>query len=202
MTSNGSQPSTPIDPEAPTLLESLDDTAVLQDGSNLQDTSQHDRGLRSIQQPPEPPKLGLSVAELVHHSGSISSVLTPAQRERLHSIPMPRHLQHQPKYNAQMSSTRESCSISSDNSRSRKRKISEVDADDEDSENGRHPPAKNIAHNRTEKRYRTNLNDKIAVLRNCVPSLRSLKEGARSECAVGGREDLQDLPPVRKLSKV
>jgi hypothetical protein len=101
-----------------------------------------------------------------------------------------------------MSSTRESCSISSDNSRSRKREVSEVNANNEDNENSRHPPAKNIAHNRTEKRYRTNLNDKITVLRNYVPSLRSLIEGARSEYAVGGREDLQDLPPVRRLSKV
>ena len=66
-----------------------------------------------------------------------------------------------------------------------------VDVDDEDSENGRNSPAKNIVHNRTEKRYRTNLNNKIVVLRNCVPSLRSLMEGARSEYAVGGREDLQ-----------
>ena len=205
MTSNSSQRHT-IGPEAPTVLESLDDTAVLQDGSNLQDISRHDRGLRSSPQPPDPPKTGLSVGELIHHPGSISSVLTPAQREKLRSIPVPQHLQHQPDHSSQLtSSTRESCSISSsggDKSRRRERKISEVDADDEDSENGRHPPARKIAHNRIEKRYRTNLNDKIAVLRNCVPSLRSLKEGARSECAVGEREDLQDLPPVRKLSKV
>jgi len=201
MTSNGSQPSTPIDPEAHTLLESLDDTAVLQDGSNLQDTSRHDRGLRSATQPPEPPKTGPSVAELVHHPGSISSVLTSAHREKPCVISVPQHLHHQPNYNAQRSSARERCSISSNNSRRRKRKISDVDVDDEDSENGRHSPAKNIAHKRTEKRYRTNLKDKIAVLRNCVPSLRSLQEDARSECAVGEREDLQDLPPVRKLSK-
>jgi len=80
MTSNGSQRSTPIGLETPTILESLDDTAVLQDGSNLQDTSRHDRGLRSTPQPPEPPKTDLSVAELIHHPGSMSSVLTLAQR--------------------------------------------------------------------------------------------------------------------------
>ena len=199
MTSNSSQQSTPIGPETPTLLKSIDETAVLQDGSNLQDTSRHDRGLRSTPQLPEPPKTGLSVPELIHHPGSINSVLTPVQHEKLRSIPVPRQLQHQPNYDAQMSIAQESCSISSDNSRSRKRKVSEVDADDEDSENGRHPPAKNIAQNRIEKRYRRNLNDQITVLRNSVPSLRSLSAG--SECAVGGREDLQDLPP-RRLSKV
>jgi hypothetical protein len=200
MTLSGSQPSTPISPETPTLLENLDDTAALQDGSNLQDTSGHDRGLRSTPQPLEPLKTGLSVAELIHHLVSICSVLTLVSRETLRSIPAPRHLQHQPDYNAWLSSARESYSISSDNSRSRKRKVSEVDAGDEDSENSRE--VKNIAHNRIEKRYWTNLNDQIAVLRNCVPSLRSVKEGARSECAVGGREDLQGLPPVRRLSKV
>jgi hypothetical protein len=66
MTSNNSQRSTPISPESLTLLESLDDTAVLQDGSNLQDISRPDRGLRSTPQPPEPPKTKVSVAELIH----------------------------------------------------------------------------------------------------------------------------------------
>jgi hypothetical protein len=153
---------------------------VLQDGSDLRDTSRHDRGFRSTLQPPEPPKTSLSVAELIHHPRSISSVLTPVQREKLRSIPVPRHLQHQPNHNAQMSNTRESCSISSDNSRSRKRKVSEVDADDEDSENGRHPSAKNIAHNRTEKRYRLNLNDKIAAFVQLRPQS-SLVKGGRSK---------------------
>jgi Helix-loop-helix DNA-binding domain len=194
MASNSSLRSTPISPETPTLIESLDDAAVVQDGSDLQDTSRRDRGLRSTPQAPEPPKTGLSVTELIHHPGSIGSVLTPVQLQKLRSIPVSRYLQRQANYNAQMDSAPESCSISSDNSRSRKRKVSEADADDEDSENG-----KNVIHNRTEKRYRTNLNNQIAILRNCVPSLRSLS--ARSEYAVGGREDLQDLPP-RRLSKV
>jgi hypothetical protein len=99
MTSNGSQPSTPIGPETPTL-ESLDDTAVLQDDSNLQDISRDDRGLRSTLQPPEPPKTGLSIIELIHYPGSISSVLTSAQREKPYIISVPRHLQYQPYYNA------------------------------------------------------------------------------------------------------
>jgi hypothetical protein len=49
-------------------------------------------------------------------------------------------------------------------------------ADDEDSEDSTHPPANNIAHNRIEKRYQTDLNIEMVGLRNCVPSRRSLKE--------------------------
>ena len=201
MTSNGSQRYTLIGPEMPTLLESLDDTAVLHDSSNLQDTSRHDRSLRSTPRPPDPPKTDLSVAELIHSPKSINSVLTSAQCEKLCVISVPRHLQHQRNYNAERSSTQESCSISSNNSRRRKQKISDIDANNKDSENSRHPLAKNTAHTRIEKQYRTNLNDKIAVLRNCVPSLWSLKT-RRSEYAVRHRDNLQDMTPQRRLSKV
>ncbi|KAK9450901.1 uncharacterized protein V1518DRAFT_412008 [Limtongia smithiae] len=56
---------------------------------------------------------------------------------------------------------------------------------------------KKTAHNMIEKRYRTNLNDKISALRDCVPSLR---------CAVGGNfdddeEELDGLTPANKLNK-
>ncbi|KAK9470487.1 uncharacterized protein V1510DRAFT_422846 [Dipodascopsis tothii] len=56
---------------------------------------------------------------------------------------------------------------------------------------------KKTAHNMIEKRYRTNLNDKISALRDCVPSLR---------CAVGGSfededEELDGLTPASKLNK-
>jgi hypothetical protein len=50
-----------------------------------------------------------------------------------------------------------------------------------------------------EKRYRTNLNDKIAALRDSVPSLRVMgKKGSRGEL----HEDLQGLTPAHKLNKV
>ncbi|KAK9322643.1 hypothetical protein V1517DRAFT_130033 [Lipomyces orientalis] len=56
---------------------------------------------------------------------------------------------------------------------------------------------KKTAHNMIEKRYRTNLNDKIAALRDCVPALR---------CAVTGSfdddvEELDGLAPANKLNK-
>ncbi|KAI9046991.1 hypothetical protein LZ554_009066 [Drepanopeziza brunnea f. sp. 'monogermtubi'] len=64
-----------------------------------------------------------------------------------------------------------------------------------------HPPMKKTAHNMIEKRYRTNLNDKIAALRDSVPSLRvvSKKEDSRREDL---QEDLQGLTPAHKLNKV
>ena len=59
---------------------------------------------------------------------------------------------------------------------------------------------KKTAHNMIEKRYRTNLNDKIAALRDSVPSLRVMAKNARGED--GEKEDLQGLTPAHKLNKV
>ncbi|KAI5797452.1 hypothetical protein DFH27DRAFT_562347 [Peziza echinospora] len=59
---------------------------------------------------------------------------------------------------------------------------------------------KKTAHNMIEKRYRTNLNDKIAALRDAVPSLRVMagtsKLGDDDE-----EEDLEGLTPAHKLNK-
>jgi len=50
-----------------------------------------------------------------------------------------------------------------------------------------------------EKRYRTNLNDKIAALRDSVPSLRvTVKQGCYADDEF---EDLQGLTPACKLNK-
>ncbi|PMD20014.1 HLH-domain-containing protein, partial [Hyaloscypha hepaticicola] len=60
-------------------------------------------------------------------------------------------------------------------------------------------PVKKTAHNMIEKRYRTNLNDKIAALRDSVPSLRVMsKKNSRGEEV---HEDLQGLTPAHKLNK-
>ena len=85
----------------------------------------------------------------------------------------------------------------------RKRKNSMEEDDDEemsDSEvvrNGK--PMKKTAHNMIEKRYRTNLNDKIALLRDSVPSLRVASKGKGNSAK---EEDLQGLTPAHKLNKV
>jgi hypothetical protein len=60
--------------------------------------------------------------------------------------------------------------------------------------------SKKTSHNVIEKRYRTNLNDKIACLRDSVPSLRfAMKKKEEGE---EGEEDLQGLQSARKLDKV
>ncbi|KAH8660720.1 helix-loop-helix DNA-binding domain-containing protein [Tricladium varicosporioides] len=127
-------------------------------------------------------------------------ILSAQQESKLRDIAMPSQSQNQGQYPASPSSASspEPCT---DNRR--KRKSSVEDDDEEDSppptSNGRHPPVKKTAHNMIEKRYRTNLNDKIAALRDSVPSLRVMsKKNSRGEEI---QEDLQGLTPAHKLNK-
>ncbi|KAL2126435.1 hypothetical protein VTI74DRAFT_925 [Chaetomium olivicolor] len=142
---------------------------------------------------------------------NIQNTLTPAQRERLKSIAMPAHLQyHSPQSAAgspdSASSGQDKGAVSSPDAvdpsktNSRKRKSSaEVDDDDDDDE--LEQPVKKTAHNMIEKRYRTNLNDKIAALRDSVPSLRIMCKSARGEDTTEDREELHGLTPAHKLNK-
>jgi hypothetical protein len=120
----------------------------------------------------------------------------PSQEEleKLRSIAMPT-----PTCTNEPHSPSSERSSSPDNRRKRKSSIEEDD-DDEDSSpptSGRHPPVKKTAHNMIEKRYRTNLNDKIAALRDSVPALRVVTRKGGME-----GEDLQGLTPAHKLNKV
>ena len=128
--------------------------------------------------------------------------LTPAQQEKLRNIAMPQHLQYRNQHSP--ASTHKSASVSSpdtnDNRRKRKSSSSADEEDDEDS-GGQHPPVKKTAHNMIEKRYRTNLNDKIAALRDSVPSLRIMRKSARGEDTADDREELHGLTPAHKLNK-
>jgi hypothetical protein len=133
-----------------------------------------------------------------------TSILTPAQQERLRNIAMPQHLDYSSTYSpTPESSTHKSNSVSSpdDNSPSRKRKSSaDADDDDDDAVSGQHP-VKKPAHNMIEQRYRTNLTDKIAALRDSVPSLRIMTKSARGEDTADDVEELQGLAPAHKLNK-
>lgn len=66
-------------------------------------------------------------------------------------------------------------------------------------------PPKKTAHNMIEKRYRTNLNDKIAALRDSVPALRvmvhRLEQHEPEGLEDGLDEDLGGLAPAHKLNK-
>jgi hypothetical protein len=131
---------------------------------------------------------------------SYSGILTPQEESKLRNIAMPpQSQQQQQQYPASPDS---SPSPEPSENNGRKRKSSVEDDDEEDSPpptNGRHPPVKKTAHNMIEKRYRTNLNEKIAALRDSVPSLRVMsKKNSRGEEI---HEDLQGLTPAHKLNK-
>jgi hypothetical protein len=83
---------------------------------------------------------------------------------------------------------------------SRKRKSS-AEVDDDDDDDDLEQPVKRTAHNMIEKRYRNNLNDKIAALRDSVPSLRIMSKSARGEDTTEDREELHGLTPAHKLNK-
>jgi hypothetical protein len=130
------------------------------------------------------------------------NTLTPAQQEKLRNIAMPQHLQYRSQHSPNSTESTKSISIASpgeQNERSRKRKSSQDGEDDDDDDNN--PPVKKTAHNMIEKRYRTNLNDKIAALRDSVPSLRIMTKSARGEDTADDREELQGLTPAHKLNK-
>jgi hypothetical protein len=117
--------------------------------------------------------------------------------------------------------------IASDASRSdRKRKTSSLASSPESSATPQSPPAvaassskqgapqsrKKTAHNVIEKRYRTNLNDKILALRDAVPSLRVTKDRKCKQTMPFSDEDdvydnaetteeLGGLLPAHKLNK-
>lgn len=139
------------------------------------------------------------------------NTLTDAQRDKLQQIAMPAHLQYQsPRSESSPDSANgrhKSSSISSpeghsqsSKSNGRKRKSSAASDDDEEDDEDGHP-IKKTAHNMIEKRYRTNLNDKIAALRDSVPSLRIMSKSARGEDTTEDREELQGLTPAHKLNK-
>lgn len=140
-------------------------------------------------------------------------VLSPDQQKRLTKIAMPAHLlYHSPKSAGSPDSSQsgghskgggsspDAAGLSKSGSRKRK-SSAEVDEDDYDEDHDGHQPIKKTAHNMIEKRYRTNLNDKIAALRDSVPALRIMSKSARGEDTTGDREELHGLTPAHKLNK-
>lgn len=66
---------------------------------------------------------------------------------------------------------------------------------------GRQQPVKKTAHNMIEKRYRTNLNDKITALRDSVPSLRIAAEAASLSKARSGSSNNSPVAPSSSRSR-
>jgi hypothetical protein len=140
---------------------------------------------------------------------SWSMAMPQAEQERLHRIAMPDAYKLNGQYSPQSASSIRTGSIPSPDSqdKNRKRKSSssadEEDEEDDEGKDGHAPPMKKTAHNMIEKRYRTNLNDKIAALRDSVPSLReAVRKNGKGEPDAEIKEDLQGLTPAHKLNKV
>jgi hypothetical protein len=87
--------------------------------------------------------------------------------------------------------------FASKNARKRKSIAMEDDSPElsDSKDNDQDPPKK--SHNMIEKRYRTNINDKIKALRDTVPSLRVMSRGNSNAEEV----DLEGLAPAHKLNK-
>ncbi|KAF6821487.1 helix-loop-helix DNA-binding domain-containing protein [Colletotrichum plurivorum] len=136
-------------------------------------------------------------------------LLTADQQEKLRNIAMPAHLQYQsPKSEpspGSATSDHKAVGLSSpdahDSSKASRKRKSSADVEDDDDEDDENQPVKKTAHNMIEKRYRTNLNDKIAALRDSVPSLRIMSKSARGEDTTEDREELHGLTPAHKLNK-
>ncbi|KID92901.1 dihydrodipicolinate synthase [Metarhizium guizhouense ARSEF 977] len=136
--------------------------------------------------------------------------MSPALQQKLRNIAMPPHLQyHSPKSASSPDSANNDSKGGTASSPeqgdglkrdSRKRKVSS-DPEDEDDVDDDDKPVKKTAHNMIEKRYRTNINDKIAALRDSVPSLRIMCKSARGEDTTEDREELHGLTPAHKLNK-
>jgi hypothetical protein len=160
------------------------------------------------------PAAGGAQTRRSNSNSQYNGVLSPQQESQLRDIAMPSQQQQQqmsPQLQQQQQAQggqqqypQSPSSTSSPEPENRKKRKSSEDEEEEDdspppSANGRHPPVKKTAHNMIEKRYRTNLNDKIAALRDSVPSLRVMsKRNSRGEEI---QEDLQGLTPAHKLNK-
>lgn len=175
-----------------------------------EDTPPYDGGLYSTPLNWDPPmpkqedlplhKIGSTYPTMNNNS---AGGLTAAQEEKLRDIAMPPHLQFHSQNSPNSTTTSKSNSVSSPESHDNRRKRkSSAEADDEDDDDSPHPPVKKTtAHNMIEKRYRNNINDKIAELRDSVPSLRIMRKSARGEDTADDRDGLQGLAPANKLNK-
>lgn len=134
------------------------------------------------------------------------ATLTAEAQEKLRNIAMPPNLRYKsPKSTPSPSSGKNGQASSPDSvdgtkKPSRKRKVSSEPEDDDDLEDD-DKPIKKTAHNMIEKRYRNNINDKIAALRDSVPSLRIMSKSAKGEDTSQDREELHGLTPAHKLNK-
>ncbi|KAH8798511.1 hypothetical protein F5884DRAFT_758745 [Xylogone sp. PMI_703] len=134
--------------------------------------------------------------------------ISPTQETKLHNIAMPSNSYTTPLPSPASS---DSSPPAATQPNRRKRKLADFDDEDESSPKTKgyqarnHAPIKKTAHSLIEQRYRTNLNDKIAALRDCVPRLGVMSSAETASEVKKGKgdaaEDFQGLSPTHKLNK-
>ena len=143
----------------------------------------------------------------VNHSDFDSSTLHPQSLTAPpHDLPTPSHSSSSPEGRSSIDlrlsgeTLREGTSTTS---RPLKRKLSPTDIPTVEALHDEPTPAaKKRPHNIIEKRYRANLNEKIAELRDSVPSLRTAKKTKDKDGSdETDEEDLAGLTPSNKLNK-
>ncbi|KAF2659835.1 hypothetical protein K491DRAFT_712369 [Lophiostoma macrostomum CBS 122681] len=138
---------------------------------------------------------GIFSPQRFEHSGMSSAPAPTVSTPSLHNSPASLH-------NGRTSSSSTSSSPEPQPGHSKKRKSSEDgDKVPAGKKGEKQPPVKKTAHNMIEKRYRTNLNDKIAALRDSVPSLRVMSRPGGGNEEDDDPEDLEGLTPAHKLNK-
>ncbi|ELR02793.1 hypothetical protein GMDG_05730 [Pseudogymnoascus destructans 20631-21] len=205
-------------PEIPPSLDdmlNLDVEPMFPEFWDIQDTPpfSQEEGLDQAPLPWSGPPMGVGAPMQPNveslHQPSIGT-LSVAQQELLRSIAMPPHLQYPSARESRSphsaTSRRQSASVTMSSpdhqGRTRKRKSStEGNEEDHSGDETGQRPVKKTAHNMIEKRYRTNLNDKILALRDSVPSLRVMTKSARGSDGSTEVEDLEGLIPAHKLNK-
>ncbi|GAB0135771.1 hypothetical protein EsDP_00004097 [Epichloe bromicola] len=153
---------------------------------------------------------GAPKSEALDIKQPVSASISPALQHKLKNIAMPAHLQYNSPKSASSPESAKGDSkahilaspdqFNTCKKENRKRKVSS-EPDDDDDVDDEDKPVKKTAHNMIEKRYRTNINDKIAALRDSVPSLRIMSKSAKGEDTTEDREELHGLTPAHKLNK-
>ena len=150
--------------------------------------------------------LPISPLSVTHSDFNSSTIHPQSLTAPPHDLPTPRHSSGSPEARSSIDlrlsgeTLRESTSSAT---RPLKRKLSPSDTPIIEPQRDEHTPAaKKRPHNIIEKRYRANLNEKIAELRDSVPSLRSAKKTKGKDGSdETDDDDLDGLTPSNKLNK-
>ena len=171
--------------------------------TSLPDTSMTD--VKPVKQSDGNIVLPISPLSPIHNDFNATTVHPQSLTAPHHDLPTPRHSSGSPEARSSIDlrlSGETLRDVVSPNTRPLKRKLSPNGIPSVDAEQDEPTPAhKKRPHNIIEKRYRANLNVKIAELRDSVPSLRSAKKGQGKDGVESDDDNLDGLTPSNKLNK-